>query len=189
VSHSSDSSPARPARPSQLVLDNLDRLREASLLGPVVDLACGRGRHALALARNGIPCLGVDRNADHLTQLRLLAEREQLPLRTLRADLETDEGMPFLPSSCGAILIFRFLYRPLLRKLPPALRPGGLLLYETFAAAHRETGRGPRNPAFYLDHDELPRYFPDLEILDYAEGPDAGDPPDITARLVARKPA
>jgi tellurite methyltransferase len=175
--------------PSPLLVDNVSRIRAASRLGMVVDLACGRGRHALWLGREGIPCLGIDRNEQHLRELRVAAGRAGLRLDSVRTDLEAGLGIPLKTNSCGSILVFRFLFRPLMPEIAASLRPGGILLYETFAAAHRETGRGPRNPAFYLERDELPGLFPELEVLAYEEGPTQSDPPDITARLLARKPA
>ena len=99
---------------------------------------------------------------------------------------------PVAAGSCGAILVFRFLFRPLAQAIENALTPGGILLYETFSLAHRETGRGPRRREFYLEADELVSLFPNLEVLAYVDGPSDGladgDPSDITARLLARKP-
>ncbi len=163
-------------------------MHEAGERGAVVDLACGRGRHALHLARAGTPVIGLDRNADHLRELRVFADREELPVDAVRCDLETRHRIPVLPGSCGAILVFRFLYRPLAQAIEAALQPGGVLLYETFAMAHRETGRGPRREAFYLEADELPAMFPGLDVVAFEEGPDGDDPSDITQRLFARKP-
>lgn len=173
---------------SRFLADHEAQVHEAAALGPVVDLACGRGRHALHLARNGTPTVGLDRNPDHLRELAVQAARERLPVAPVRCDLETGRGTPLAPGSCGAILVFRFLYRPLAPALVEALRPGGLLLYETFAMAHRETGRGPRREAFYLEPGELGALFPALEVLALEEGPDGDTPPDITQRLCARKP-
>ena len=58
---------------SALVTEHLDEIRLAAARGPVIDLACGRGRHALYLARSGIPALGLDRNRDHLRELEVSA--------------------------------------------------------------------------------------------------------------------
>lgn len=185
---SSPFSPPSPSPPSPWLCAHEDRVREACALGAVVDLACGRGRHALYLARLGIASIGLDRNPDHLRELARCAEREGLAVRPVRCDLETGLGVPLADESCGALLVFRFLYRPLAPAIETLLHPGGILVYETFAQAHRETGRGPRREAFYLAPDELPGLFPQLEVLEYEEGPDGREPPDITARLVARKP-
>ena len=172
------------APPSPFFSSNREALREAGRLGLVADLACGRGRHALAAARDGLPTLAVDRNPDFLAALRTRATLEALPLHLLRWDLETPFGVPFAPAQCGAILVFRFLYRPLAKVLSELLAPGGILLYETFTTGQLELGTGPRNPAFLLEPGELPQLFPDLEVVSFDEGrhEDA-----VTARLLARR--
>ncbi len=86
------------------------------------------------------------------------------------------------------ILVFRFLFRPLTAAIVEALAPGGILLYETFELPHRDTGRGPRRRAFYLEPGELRTLFSDLEVVAHGEGPDGDTAPDITQRLCARKP-
>ena len=93
-----------------------------------------------------------------------------------------------LAARCGALLVFRYLHRPLCAALAASLRPGGLLLYETFTTAQRELGYGPRNPAFLLEPGELPRLFPELEILETWEGLSPGPTPSALARLLARRP-
>jgi SAM-dependent methyltransferase len=160
-------------------------LREAAHLGPVADLACGGGRHALAAARDGLPTLAIDRDPERLASLQARASLEALPLDVLRWDLETPLGVPLLPGRCGAILVFRFLYRPLAPVLCKLLAAGGILLYETFTTAQLELGSGPRNPAFLLEPGELASLFPSLEIVCFEEGR-SGDAE--TARLLARRP-
>ncbi len=85
--------------------------------------------------------------------------------------------------------MFRFLYRPLAQQIEKTLRPGGLLLYETFTHRQREFARGPSNPAFLLAEGELPTLFPGLEVLDHWEGVTPGDSPTALARLAAQRPA
>ncbi len=93
-----------------------------------------------------------------------------------------------MEGSCGAILVFRFLFRPLAPEIETLLRPGGLLLYETFTVHQRELPGGPRNAAFLLADDELPALFPGLEILDYWQGVTDDPNPTALARLAARRP-
>jgi SAM-dependent methyltransferase len=159
-------------------------LREAGRLGPVLDLACGSGRHSLAAARLGLRVLALDRDREALATL----QRTAPPLvQCVRSDLETGSGIPVAPASCGAVLVFRFLFRPLAPAIVEALRPGGLLLYETFTVHQRNLGQGPKNPAFLLDPDELPRLFAALQTLDYREVVTGGPHPAALARLVARR--
>ena len=174
--------------PSPLLQGWLDRLCEAAAAGPVVDLACGRGRHALALAERGVDCVGIDRNAENLRWLSARAAQAGLPVSPVRADLETGTGLPLRPAGCAAVLVFRYLHRPLVREIEALLAPGGLLLYETFLVGQRALGFGPKRDEFLLREGELRSLFPSLEVLEYSEGVREELPrPEATARLVARR--
>ena len=128
--------------------------------------------------------LAIDRDAERLAGLKARASREALPILPLRWDLETSLGVPLARGRCGAILVFRFLYRPLATMLAELLAPGGILLYETFMTGQLELAGGPRNPSFLLEPGELPELFPSLEIVSFQEGRN-GDA--VTARLLARQ--
>jgi len=174
--------------PSPFFVGQTAELSHAARCGPVLDLACGRGRHAIAAAEGGAHAIGIDRNAVFLASLMDAARKRSLRVDTLRADLECGAEIPLLSDSCGAVLVFRFLFRPLAPKIVRVLRPGGLLLYETFTVRQRELGTGPRNPSFLLAEDELPKLFPELEVIAYWEGVTGGVNPAAVARLAARKP-
>jgi SAM-dependent methyltransferase len=180
------STPRELAPPASFFSDELDALVQSARLGPVVDLACGRGRHSAASAGAQLCTIGLDRNGQFLNDLRAHAARAGTPLSLVRFDLEAGLGPPFREGSCGAILIFRFLYRPMAPLLPSLLAPGGLLLYETFTVGQLELGSGPRNRDFLLEPGELRELFPTLEVLRYDEGLHDGA---MTAQLVARRPA
>jgi len=169
--------------PSEYFCAQLERIRAASSRGAVVDLACGRGRHALAASAAGIPVLGIDRNRTFLGELRDAAAKRALGVQLLCADLEKPAEIPLASRRCGAVLVFRYLHRPLAAAIARVLAPGGVLIYETFTARQRELGTGPRNPDFLLEPGELPGLFPELEILDHWEGTSEGA---HIARLCAR---
>ena len=173
--------------PSPWFAAQRDRLAEAARRGPLLDLACGHGRHALAAAELGARTLAIDRDGPALRALQAEAGRRRLPLACLRTDLETPLGIPVKPSSCGVILVFRFLFRPLAPAIAAALSPGGLLLYETFTVAQRALGSGPRRAEFLLEPGELPALFPELEPLEHWEGRSDGPAPEYLARLAARR--
>ncbi|MEE8167062.1 MAG: class I SAM-dependent methyltransferase [Myxococcota bacterium] len=172
--------------PSDLFTEQLARIRAASQLGVVVDLACGRGRHTLAVAAAGIPVIGIDRSRVFLAELREAATQRELAVETLRADLENPAEIPLRSRCCGAVLVFRFLHRPLIPAIARTLAPGGLLLYETFTVHQRALGRGPRNPDYLLEPGELPELFSELEILDHWEGLSSGTDSAHVARITAR---
>ena len=182
-------SPDMCSAPSPFFLTHLERLRAAARSGPVVDVACGRGRHAMATAERGIPILGIDRNPEFLAALCAAARARRLPVAAVRTDLGSGRGLPLAPASCGAILVFRYLHRPLVPHLVAALKPGGLLLYETFTIHQRDLGYGPKNEHFLLHDGELRELFSALQAIDSWEGRTQQEdgPPATLARLAARK--
>ncbi|MGI9590989.1 MAG: class I SAM-dependent methyltransferase [Myxococcota bacterium] len=180
---------AAPPTPSPFLLASRERLERAAHGGPVLDLGCGRGRNALAAASWGIPVFGFDRDAAFLNELQRSARRARLPVQGVRCDLEAGYGIPVAAGTCAAILVFRFLYRPLAPAIEEALAPGGLLLYETFTREQRTLGYGPSREAFLLSPGELPTLFPNLVPEHSWEGIEpAGPRPEAVARLTAHKP-
>jgi len=173
------------AEPSALF--EAERARLLATAGPVLDLACGRGRHALATARAGRFVIALDRDRARLVELASKARASALPLQPLLADVEASGALPLASASCGAVLVFRYLHRPLAPEIVRVLRPGGLLLYETFTRNHREIAQHPRNPAFLLELGELPALFSALEILRAEEALVQAPAPEAVARLVAIK--
>lgn len=175
--------------PASLLLEELPRLARAAGGRAVLDLACGRGRNALAVAAAGLRVVGVDRDPDALDELGERARAGGLRVGRVRADVETARGLPFASGAFGAVLVFRFLFRPLAPEIVRVLAPGGVLLYETFTLAQRTLGGGPRNPAFLLEPGELPRLFAALRVARAEEGVYAEPHASALARLVAAKPA
>lgn len=144
--------------------------------GAALDVACGRGRNALWLAREGFVTTAVDRDATVVAQLNERARRMQLPLTATVRDLEA--GSPLLGESVyDAIVVVHYLHRPLFPALIAALRPGGVLVYETFTRAQAARGR-PTNPDFLLEPGELLRLVSPLGVVDAREG-------DFEGRMVA----
>lgn len=116
--------------------------------GRVLDLACGRGRHARYLAARGHPIVAVDRDPDALSDL---AGIDRIDARCL--DLERGQW-PLAGEIFAGIVVTNYLHRPLFPYLAAALAADGALLYETFAAGNEAHGR-PSNPEFLLAPGEL----------------------------------
>lgn len=169
--------------PSPLLLAHRDAIEAAAARGPVLDLACGRGRHARTVAGWGLRVVALDRRLDALRDLRAATPQVEV----LRADLETGHGIPLRSAVLGAILVFRYLHRPLVEEIRRCLTPGGLLLYETFTVRQLELGWGPRSPQFLLEPGELPRLFAGFEILESREGLSRAERPAHLGWLVARR--
>jgi rhodanese-related sulfurtransferase len=152
--------------PSTWLLDNADLLPRG---GKVIDVACGRGRHALLLASAGFDVRAIDRDPESIAFLRATAARLSLRIDTDVVDLETDPP-PGLPASdYDAVLVFNYLHRPLMAALRDAVKVGGRLFYETFTTRQAERGH-PKNPAFLLRDGELAELMAPLTILRSREG-------------------
>ena len=150
--------------------------------GDALDVACGSGRNALWLARRGLRTRAVDRNADAIVRLRDVADREGLPVAGDVLDLEAGDGT--LPHTAfDLIVVVHYLHRPLFPALRAALRPGGVLVYETFTLHQALRGR-PTNPDFLLLPGELSSLVAPLDVLASREGEFEGK---MLASVIARR--
>ena len=136
--------------------------------GRALDVACGRGRHALWLARHGFATTAIDRDSSAVAALEARALDEGLPLTARAMDLEGDAAV-LGPAEYDVIVVVHYLHRPLFPALIAALAPGGVLVYATFTVAQAARGK-PTNPAFLLEAGELPRLVAPLEVRAAREG-------------------
>jgi rhodanese-related sulfurtransferase len=157
--------PGRLEGPAGWLVDNADLLRPRMRM---LDVAAGRGRHALVCAAAGFDVLAVDRDAALMARLADLAQAMGLELRTRVQDLESG-STPLGDEVYDLIVVVHYLHRPLMPALVRAVAPSGVLIYETFTRAQAARGR-PTNPAFLLDPGELPRLVAPLEVVRSREG-------------------
>jgi SAM-dependent methyltransferase len=158
----------------------------ASLLpthGLALDAAMGLGGNASFLLKRGLRVIGVDISTVGVRQ----AKRRLPTLSAVVADLTAFD----LPSNTfDVILNFYYLQRDLFSSYVRALKPGGILVFETLTVQMRETC--PEiDPGYLLTPDELCRAFAsEMEILVYHEGwaERGGRHPRAVASLVVRKP-
>jgi len=131
--------------------------------GRVLDVACGQGRHLRFLASLGFSAVGVDRDEQALSGLRGVPGVE---VRV--ADIE-GAPWPFSPEDFDGVVVTNYLHRPIFPHLVAALRPRGILIYETFALGNERYGR-PANPDFLLKPDELLRSVEPLSVVAFEQG-------------------
>jgi rhodanese-related sulfurtransferase/precorrin-6B methylase 2 len=151
--------------PSPWLIENADLLPRG---GRVLDVACGRGRHALLLASAGFDVRAIDRHPDAIAFVRDTAARLGFAVDAEVVDLETDPP-PAIAGGFGAIVVFNYLHRPLVPALREALKPGGRIFYETFTTHQAERGH-PTNPAFLLKDGELAQLMSPLATVRAREG-------------------
>ena len=151
-------------------------MRWAALVerGPVLDVACGAGRHARFFAARGLQVVAVDREPQHIPGVRFV-----------QADLE-GAPWPFGAERFAAIVVTNYLYRPLLAQLEAALAEEGVLIYETFMVGNEKYGR-PSNPAFLLRPGELLQAYRGLTPIAFEQGYVEAPKPALIQRLCARR--
>lgn len=144
-------------------------LREQAFLlppsGRALDLACGLGGNALLLARAGLYTEAWDISAVALDKLRQHAAAEGLMLATRCVDIQPN---CFEAESFDVIAVSRFLDRTLCPAIVAALKPGGLLFYQTYTR-EKTAAQGPTNSAYLLAENELLQLFSTLRIVFYRE--------------------
>ena len=146
-----------------------------------LDMAMGRGRHALLLARHGFQTFGVDLKHDAVLDAMQTAAREGLRVRGWCADLTVSR----LPTGAfDLIVVTRYLQRDLFDSIKASVKPRGCVIYETFTIAQLAHGTGPKSPDHLLKPGELRSTFADWDVLFYEEV----DEPDAVARLVVQRP-
>lgn len=145
--------------------------------GRALDLACGLGANALFLARQGLTVSAWDLSPVAIAHLHGLAQASQLAIDA-EARVITPHTLP--TKHFDVIVVSRFLDRGLCPAILAALRPGGLLYYQTFtraphpqhprheASAHR-AAQGPRNADYLLGPGELLALFAGLRVVFYRE--------------------
>ena len=177
-------------KPAPFLVEQLHRLPK----GTALDVAPGGGRHSLLLAARGYHVDAIDRDAAALSQLSAsAAKQERSSITTKAVDLE--QPAPFDPGfghdTYDVVVVFFYLHRPLFPFLIEALKPGGVLIYETFTIDNYTHHKHPRRWEFCLSHNELLRMTSALQVLHYDEGAHDGVEglrATYTAQLVAQKP-
>lgn len=136
--------------------------------GPVLDLACGSGRHTRLLRELGHPVTAVDRDTSRVAGLD--------GVEAIQADLEDGSPWPLAGRRFAGVVVTNYLHRPLFGAIRAAVEPDGVLIYETFMAGQRRFGK-PSNPDFLLRENELLTLVgPDLTVIAFEQGLDESGP-------------
>jgi tellurite methyltransferase len=156
--------------------------------GRALDLAAGLGGNALFLAQQGLEVAAYDISAVGLERLGQLAAGQGV-----RVSAEARDVVRHPPEAerFDVIVVSRFLERSLVPAIVRALRPEGLLFYQTFIREKAQPG-GPSNPDYLLGTGELLALFRELRLLAYREEGRVGDLAQgfrNEALLVGQKPA
>jgi SAM-dependent methyltransferase len=141
--------------------------------GTALDVACGSGRNLRWLVKAGWQVTGVDRDTTATAPLQSLA-------KIVAADIETGPW-PLAEQQFDLVVVCNYLWRPLFEDIRGAVKPGGWLIWETFADGQQAIGR-PSRPDFLLQRGELLRVCSDWRIVAYEDLFDG----EVNARFVQR---
>lgn len=147
---------------SEVLIDNSFLLPKT---GAALDLACGLGGNALFLAQQGLAVTAWDISSVAVARLEAAADRQGLNINACQQNISS---LSLAKSSFDVIAVSRFLDRTLTDAIIGALKPGGLLFYQTFTK-EKTSGQGPNNPNFLLERNEFLGLFSRLAVLFYRE--------------------
>ena len=167
--------------PSQLLIE-FDYLLPTG--GVALDAACGMGRNGFYLVKRGLRVISLDISETALSHLVRRYRSEGLKPSVAIYDLSN----PWFPNDYFDVIInFRFLNRYTFPVYRGALKPGGILFFETFLQSDDDT----QHPEYYLDTGELLDEFKQFEVIHWEEKKITRQG-ELTqkwiAQLVARKP-
>ena len=139
--------------------------------GTALDLASGLGGNALFLAQQNLAVTAWDISSTAIAKLSAYVDRQGLNINACQQNITS---LSFTKSSYDVISVSRFLDRTLSDAIIGALKPGGLLFYQTFTK-EKISGQGPKNPTYMLDRNEILRLFYPLAVVIYRENSFCGN--------------
>lgn len=156
--------------------------------GHCLDLACGLGANSLFLAECGLSVDAWDISQVALQKLQQRAEQQGiLSIHCRQVNIQAN----CLPKNqYDVIVISRFFDRSLSDAIISALKPKGILFYQTFTREKLDS-TGPTNPDYLLMRNELLRLFSPLTVVYYQEFANLGEVSFANrneAMLIAQKP-
>lgn len=139
--------------------------------GQGLELACGLAANAFLLAEHGLQMDAWDISPVAIERVNREAKRRGLAVHGAARDVMQQ---PLVPQSYDVIVVTHFLERALAPQICAALRPGGLLFYQTFTRTRISAG-GPNKDEWRLADGELLQLFSGLRVLVYREEGLVGD--------------
>ncbi len=138
--------------------------------GKSLDLACGLGGNALRMAELGFNSHAWDISDSAINKVQEFAQERHLTLSTKQCDIsQSEQQNKMVKESFDVIIVGHFLLREIMPSLISALRPGGLIFYQTFVEESDCNNSGPKNNNFRLKNNELLKLFSGLSLRYYRE--------------------
>ena len=163
-------------KPVPFLVENIHLLPK----GKVLDIAMGEGRNGVYLATQGFEVVGLDISAKGLIKAHRLAKKHNVTIETRVVDLE---GFTLESNTYDVILCTYYMQRDLFKQFQSALKPGGMIVVETYNVDYLKYARFSRKWA--LDTNELLDIFKDMRVIRYQDY-DAGR--EAYSSIIALKP-
>ena len=158
----------------------LEKYVDIANVGYALDIACGEGRNTHFLAEKGFEVDAVDLSDYALSQVK-----DDSRIHKIEADLDF---YTLEKNKYDLVVNINYLNRRFFHQIKEALKPEGVVIFETFIIAHGDFDN-PQNPEYLLRRNELLHAFIDLDIIYYEERLDINMRGEKTmvASLVAKK--
>ena len=161
----------------QVCCPGIQVLTENSFLlpttGTALDLACGLGANAVFLAELGLAVTAWDISPVAIDKLTTYAAQQGLNINACQEKIVADS---FNECCFDVIVVSRFLDRTLSDAIIGALKPDGLLFYQTFTR-EKVSPKRPNNLDYLLAENELLAMFSPLRVVFYRENALIGKQP------------
>lgn len=164
-------------QPDSLLASNTDLLDG----GLALDLACGKGRHSIFLAKRGYAVVAIDISLEATKTLHAKARDRSLAVFPIVADLD---NFPLPSERFDLVAVFYFYEKSLIPSISDCLNPGGLLFYSTFNERHTSIKPG-FNPDYLVPVGALAREFKDLRIIHSDD--ESGEAQNVSRIIAVRK--
>ena len=133
--------------------------------GTALDLACGLGANAFFLAELGLAVTAWDISSVAIDKLTAYAVQQGLNINARQKKITAES---FTGCCFDVIVVSRFLDRSLSDAIIGALKPDGLLFYQTFTR-EKTSRKPPNNPDYLLAENELLDMFSPLRVIFYRD--------------------
>jgi len=162
--------------PIPFLKDNISLLPKNKAL----DLAMGEGRNGVYLATQGFDVLGLDISPVGLNKAQQLAKHYNATIQTRVVDLENYQ---LEKNSYDVIICTYYMQRDLFDQIKGSLKPGGMVLIETFNTDYLKYSRFPKK--YLLKPNELLEIFKNFKIIRYQVYDDGKE---AFSSIIAQKP-
>jgi len=165
--------------PAKFLSKNYDFIPQGAR---VLDIGMGEGRNAVFLASKGYKVSGIDISSVAIRKARMLAREFGVRIETIHKSV-SDYKVP--DNSVDAIICFYYVDREVVKMLKNWLKPGGVLVFESFNIKQKVVNGLKEDDIYLLRESELLKLFGDFNILKYEE---AQHRRDFISSIIVQKP-